>query len=206
MERCILVYAGWAALRSDARPRQLKRYSMIDRRRADEIDHINRDVAYRYVRCGASGATCLCAGCEAVVSKWAWFVVGEVLIKTDSTFTQTSGRSGARARCLGVGAVGIDGICSEEHNTSSVLTRIIHEPFCCNRRSAVPTALRSAGSPFRSGRLTDSAARTDVALFLHRAVCPQRTARVRLGPSRLRAPASRRGLAISRRTVMNNVG
>jgi len=32
---------------------------------------------------------------------------------------------------------------------------------------------------------------------------PRRTARVRLGASRLRAPVSRRGSAISRRTVMN---
>ncbi len=35
---------------------------------------------------------------------------------------------------------------------------------------------------------------------------PHRTARVRLGLSRLRAPVSQRGLAISRRTVMNNAG
>ena len=27
------------------------------------------------------------------------------------------------------------------------LARIIHEHFCCNRRSAVPTSLRPAGSP-----------------------------------------------------------
>jgi len=32
---------------------------------------------------------------------------------------------------------------------------------------------------------------------------PQRTARVRLGASRLRAPVSQRDSAISRRTVMN---
>ena len=35
---------------------------------------------------------------------------------------------------------------------------------------------------------------------------PPRTARVRIGFSRLRAPVSRRGSAISRRTVMNNAG
>ena len=35
---------------------------------------------------------------------------------------------------------------------------------------------------------------------------PQRTARVRFGSSRLRAQVSRRGSAISQRTVMNNVG
>ncbi len=49
------------------------------------------------------------------------------------------------------------------------LARITLEPFCCTRRSAVPTTMRSAGRPFRSGRLTDSAARTGVALLLHRA-------------------------------------
>jgi len=32
---------------------------------------------------------------------------------------------------------------------------------------------------------------------------PQRTARVRIGSSRLRTPVSRHGSAISRRTVMN---
>jgi len=35
---------------------------------------------------------------------------------------------------------------------------------------------------------------------------PHRTARVRIGSSQLRAPVSRRGSAISRRTVMNNGG
>jgi hypothetical protein len=35
---------------------------------------------------------------------------------------------------------------------------------------------------------------------------PRRTARVRLRFSVLHAPVSRRGLAISRRTVMNNAG
>ena len=35
---------------------------------------------------------------------------------------------------------------------------------------------------------------------------PHRTARVRIGSSRLRAPVSQRGSAISQRTVMNNVG
>ncbi|MEC4687847.1 MAG: hypothetical protein VST64_06035, partial [Nitrospirota bacterium] len=35
---------------------------------------------------------------------------------------------------------------------------------------------------------------------------PQRTVQVRLGPSRLHAPVSLRDSAISRRTVMNNVG
>ena len=64
------------------------------------------------------------------------------------------------------------------------LTRIIHEHFCCNRRSASTTNLRPAGSP------------SD----------PHSTARVRIGSSRLRAPVSRRGLSISQRTVMNNAG
>src|SRR5207344_608696 len=35
---------------------------------------------------------------------------------------------------------------------------------------------------------------------------PRRTARVRLGASRLRAPVSQHGSAISRRTLMNNAG
>jgi len=35
---------------------------------------------------------------------------------------------------------------------------------------------------------------------------PHRTAQVRIGTSRLRAPVSRRGSAISRRTVTNNAG
>jgi len=35
---------------------------------------------------------------------------------------------------------------------------------------------------------------------------PQRTARVRIGVSRLRVPVSLRDCAISRRTVMNNAG
>ncbi|MBX3121287.1 MAG: hypothetical protein KF784_19705, partial [Fimbriimonadaceae bacterium] len=47
-----------------------------------------------------------------------------------------------------------------------------HKRCCCTRRSAVSTSLRPAGSPLRSGRLTDSAARTDVALVPHRAVRP----------------------------------
>ena len=32
----------------------------------------------------------------------------------------------------------------------SQLARIIHEHFCCNRRSAAATSLRSAGSPPRT--------------------------------------------------------
>jgi len=35
---------------------------------------------------------------------------------------------------------------------------------------------------------------------------PHRTARVRIGSSQLRTPVSRRGSAISPRTVMNNAG
>jgi TPR repeat protein len=34
------------------------------------------------------------ASCETVVGKWAWFVGGEVTIKSDGTFTQQSGNSG----------------------------------------------------------------------------------------------------------------
>jgi hypothetical protein len=35
----------------------------------------------------------------------------------------------------------------EYSDLQQFLTRIIHEHFCCNRRSAAPTSLRSAGSP-----------------------------------------------------------
>jgi len=34
------------------------------------------------------------ASCEAIVGKWAWFVGGEVTIKSDGTFTQQSGNAG----------------------------------------------------------------------------------------------------------------
>ena len=64
------------------------------------------------------------------------------------------------------------------------LTPPFHKPFSGNRRSAVPTSLRPAHSPL------------DL----------RRTARVRLRSSGLRAPVSRRGLAISRRPAMNNAG
>jgi hypothetical protein len=36
------------------------------------------------------------------------------------------------------------------HSSSMTLARIIHEHFCCNRRSAVPTSLRPVGSPLGS--------------------------------------------------------
>jgi len=62
---------------------------------------------------------------------------------------------------------------------------IIHERFCCNRGSAAATSLSA-------GRL---AAQSLNVLF-----------QVRVGPSRLRVPVSQCGCAISRRTVMNNVG
>jgi hypothetical protein len=69
---------------------------------------------------------------------------------------------------------------------SDVLAHIIHERFYCNRRSAAATSLRPAGSPLRFGRLTNSAARTDVARFSHRAVRPSTyctsTHRGRLAP------------------------
>ena len=35
------------------------------------------------------------ASCDAIVGKWAWFAGGEVTIKSDGTFTQQSGNSGA---------------------------------------------------------------------------------------------------------------
>ena len=59
-----------------------------------------------------------------------------------------------------------------------ILARIIHERFCCNRRSAAATSLRPAGSPLGPSTYCTST----------------------LGASRLCAPVSRRGSAISRRT------
>ncbi len=71
-----------------------------------------------------------------------------------------------------------------------LLARIIHERFYCNRGFAAATSLLAAAAA--GGRA--------------RRLVPQRTAQVRLGPSRLHAPVSRRDSAISRRTVMNNAG
>ena len=39
------------------------------------------------------------------------------------------------------------GLCQAEAFGNSFLARIIHERFCCNRRSAATTSLRPAGSP-----------------------------------------------------------
>ena len=39
------------------------------------------------------------------------------------------------------------GLCQAESFGNSFLARIIHERFCCNRRSAATTSLRPAGSP-----------------------------------------------------------
>ena len=63
--------------------------------------------------------------------------------------------------------------------------RIIHERFYCNRGFAAAISLSAGGLAVRSVNI----------LFQ---VC--------LPPSRLRVPASQRDCAISRRTVMNNVG
>jgi len=41
------------------------------------------------------------------------------------------------------------GLCQAEAFGNSFLARIIHERFCCNRRSAATTSLRPAGSPLR---------------------------------------------------------
>ena len=49
------------------------------------------------------------------------------------------------------------------------LTRIIHERFCCTRRSLVSTSLRPAASLFRSGRLTPSPAPASMARLIRRA-------------------------------------
>ena len=64
------------------------------------------------------------------------------------------------------------------------LARIIHEHFCC---IADPLLRRAFGQRARSSD-------------------PHCTARVRIGASGLHALVSRRGSAISRRTVMNNAG
>jgi len=64
------------------------------------------------------------------------------------------------------------------------LTRMIHEPCCCNRQSAATASLQQ-----RESHLT-----------LHRA------ARLRIGSSRFRAPVSRRNSANFRRTVIINAG
>ena len=68
---------------------------------------------------------------------------------------------------------------------SILLARIIHEGFYCNRRYAATTSL-TAGGLVRSD--------------------PQRTARVRIGASRLRAPVSLGVSAVSSRTLVNNEG
>ena len=39
------------------------------------------------------------------------------------------------------------GLCQAESFGNSFLAHIIHERFCCNRRSAATTSLRPAGSP-----------------------------------------------------------
>ena len=65
------------------------------------------------------------------------------------------------------------------------LTRIIHERFCCNRGFAVATSLSAGVLAVQSLNV----------LF-----------QVRLSPSRLRSPVSRRDSTISRRTVVNNAG
>src|SRR4051794_24141411 len=41
------------------------------------------------------------------------------------------------------------GLCQAESFGNSFLSRIIHERFCCNRRSAATTSLRPACSPLR---------------------------------------------------------
>ncbi|MBA5874176.1 MAG: hypothetical protein GDA66_06460 [Nitrospira sp. CR1.2] len=49
--------------------------------------------------------------------------------------------------------------CETAIDLAMYLARIIHEPFCCNRRSAVPTTLRSAGSPLGSSMYCTSTPR-----------------------------------------------
>ena len=68
---------------------------------------------------------------------------------------------------------------------------MIHERFYCNRRYAAATCL----PPASCGRLGVLVAQSVNILF-----------QVRLGRSGLRAPVSRGVLAVSSRTVMNDVG
>ena len=73
--------------------------------------------------------------------------------------------------------------------TETVLTRIIHDDFYCNRRYAAATSL---GASFARARL---ATRSLNILFQ---VC--------LGLSRLRMPVSPGVWAVSSRTLVNNAG
>jgi hypothetical protein len=82
------------------------------------------------------------------------------------------------------------------------LTRIIHERFCCNHRSAATTSLRPAGSSLEPLPYV----RDWRSLFWRLSPSEQRDRhrrRCRSQPLALQAPVSPRGSAISRRTVMN---
>ena len=70
-------------------------------------------------------------------------------------------------------------------NTRSVLTRIIHERFCCNREFAAATSLHAA-----LGRAGGRARRSS----------PQHTVSICFGVSHLHAPVSRGVSAVSSRT------
>ena len=54
---------------------------------------------------------------------------------------------GGRALRSSASRNGPFGLCQAEAFGNSFLARIIHEHFCCNRRSAATTSLRPAGSP-----------------------------------------------------------
>jgi hypothetical protein len=71
------------------------------------------------------------------------------------------------------------------------LTHVIHERFYCNRRYAVATSLAASFA-----RPADRLAPRDLDILFQ--VC--------LGLSGLRVPVSPGVLAVSSRTVMNNVG
>ncbi len=76
-----------------------------------------------------------------------------------------------------------------------LLTHIIHERFCSNRRSAATTSLRPAGSPLRPSTYCTST---------HRVLTPPRAG---LGPPPLPSPILwGKGWEGGRRTVMNQVG
>ena len=86
------------------------------------------------------------------------------------------------------------------------LPRIIHERFCCNRRSTATTSLRPAGSPFEPSPYGWGLAPFFLALSPSDEQRDRHRRRQRSQSPGLRAPVSRRGSAISPRTVMNMRG
>ena len=85
------------------------------------------------------------------------------------------------------------------------LARIIHERFRCNRRSAATTSLRPAGSPLGPSSYVGDRRPSSWRLSPSEERDRHRRRRRSQSPE-LRAQVSRRGSAISRRTVKNNAG